>query len=80
MMGPFSPHLGKCLVVHEGVYFVLSQSYNRWDVETDAINMVRATSNPVLQKLMLFKTFVILMLFCKWRVVMFAIFPIKGIR
>ncbi|GMN60583.1 hypothetical protein TIFTF001_029678 [Ficus carica] len=51
MAGCFSPFLGECMAVREGVWYALSKGYSNWIVETDALNVVHAIKNPELQSL-----------------------------
>ncbi|GMN53841.1 hypothetical protein TIFTF001_022971 [Ficus carica] len=47
IFGKFSPHLGECLAVREGVFLANFLKLDNWVVESDAMNAVRAIQNPV---------------------------------
>ena len=47
IFGKFSPHLGECLAVREGVFLANFLKLDNWVVESDAVNAVRAIQNPV---------------------------------
>ncbi|GMN60470.1 hypothetical protein TIFTF001_029554 [Ficus carica] len=46
MIGLFSSHVGECLAVQEGAWFVLSRGFTKWIIETDAINVFKVVSSP----------------------------------
>ncbi|GMN40602.1 hypothetical protein TIFTF001_009828 [Ficus carica] len=47
IFGKFSPHLGECLAVREGVCLANFLRLDNWVVESDALNTVSAIQNPV---------------------------------
>ncbi|GMN30674.1 hypothetical protein TIFTF001_002920 [Ficus carica] len=44
--GTFSPYLGECMAVIEGVWFARSLGFPSWIVETDALNAVHVIDDP----------------------------------
>ncbi|GMN72217.1 hypothetical protein TIFTF001_055608 [Ficus carica] len=47
IFGKFSPHIGECLAVREGVCLAKFLGLDNWAVESDALNTVSAIQNPV---------------------------------
>ena len=47
IFGKFSPHLGECLAVREGVCLANFLRLDNWVVESDALNAISAIQNPV---------------------------------
>lgn len=45
IFGSFSPHVGECLAVREGVWMALSLGVSQWSIESDAINVVQSVLN-----------------------------------
>ncbi|GMN53036.1 hypothetical protein TIFTF001_022173 [Ficus carica] len=40
MIGRFSPHLGECMALREGVWLPLALGFSEWTVETDVISIL----------------------------------------